>query len=190
MPMPAPCWLATHIVKSAFAYSWQRTELQDTSGEQKGSLAPKTRLATLFQYQVVRISSETYTPHYQHWHCSQETTGRWRPIGHLELAPLRQNADWVTGQVLGVVLKAKQRYYSWNTSCNEGIWAMTKQHRNEPYQGYYLDFALYGIDIENAEKKLDAAVRCCNYIADLIAVCSVQTYYLIVTDFLKVSRHL
>ena len=67
---------------------------------------------------------------------------------------------------------------------------MTKQHRHEPYRGYYLDFALYGIDIKNSEKKLDAAVRSCDYIANLIAVCSVQTYYLIVADFLKVSRHL
>lgn len=67
---------------------------------------------------------------------------------------------------------------------------MTRQHRNEPYRGNNLDFTLYGIDIEDAEKKLDAAVRSSDYIADLIAVCSVQTYYLEATDFLKVSRHL
>lgn len=67
---------------------------------------------------------------------------------------------------------------------------MTKQDRDEPYRGHYLDFALYGTDIKDAEKKLDAAVGSTDYIADLIAVCSVQTYHLIAADFLKVGRHL
>ena len=66
---------------------------------------------------------------------------------------------------------------------------MTEQRQNEPYRGYSLDFALYGVEIEDAEKKLDA-VRSSYYIADLIAICSVQSYYLIAADFLKISRHL
>lgn len=53
-----------------------------------------------------------------------------------------------------------------------------------------MDFALYGIDVEDAENELDTAVRGSNYVANLIAVRAVQPYYLIVCDLLKVSRHL
>ena len=41
------------------------------------------------------------------------------------------------------------------------------------YRRNSLDLALNGVDIKDAEEKLDAAVRSSDYIADLIAVCSV-----------------
>lgn len=40
-----------------------------------------------------------------------------------------------------------------------------------------MNFALYGIDIKDAEKKLDAVVCSSDYIANLIAICSIQSYY-------------
>lgn len=58
------------------------------------------------------------------------------------------------------------------------------------YRGNGLHFALYGVDIKDAEKELHAAVRSGDYIADLVAVCAIQPYYLIAADPLKVSRHL
>lgn len=58
------------------------------------------------------------------------------------------------------------------------------------YRGNGLHFALYGIDIKDAEKELHAAVRSGDYIADLIAVCAIQPYYLKAADLSEVSRHL
>ena len=58
------------------------------------------------------------------------------------------------------------------------------------YRGNGLNFALDGIDIKDAEEKLDSTSRSSDYIADLIAVCPVQPYHLIAADFLKVGRHL
>ena len=60
----------------------------------------------------------------------------------------------------------------------------------KPYRGYRLNLALYRIYIENAEKKLDVALRSSNYVAYLIAVCSVQSNYLISADSPKVLCHL
>lgn len=61
-----------------------------------------------------------------------------------------------------------------SVSCDLGsVHRGTKQYESMPYRSNGLDFALYGIDIKNTEKKLDAAVRSSDYIADLIAVCSV-----------------
>ena len=71
-----------------------------------------------------------------------------------------------------------------------GIFLGIKKQEKKAYRGYNFDFALYGIDVEDAEKKFDVAVRSSDYVADLIAVCSVQSYYLIAADFLKLSRHL
>ena len=53
------------------------------------------------------------------------------------------------------------------------VYVRTQQYESMPYRSNRLDFALYGIDIKDTEKKLDAAVRSSDYIADLIAVCSV-----------------
>lgn len=58
------------------------------------------------------------------------------------------------------------------------------------YRGNGLHFALYGIDIKDADKELHATVRSSDYIADLIAVCAIQPDHLIAADLLKVSRHL
>ncbi len=58
------------------------------------------------------------------------------------------------------------------------------------YRGDCFDLALYGTDIKDAEKKLDFAVSSSDYIANLIAVCSVQTYNFVAADLLKVSRDL
>ena len=59
-------------------------------------------------------------------------------------------------------------------SCDLGrvhVWA--EKYESMSYRSNGLDFALYGIDIKDTEKKLDAAVRSSDYIADLITVCSV-----------------
>ena len=59
-------------------------------------------------------------------------------------------------------------------SCDLGrLHVRTEKYESMPYRSNGLDFALYGIDIKDTEKKLDAAVRSSDYIADLITVCSV-----------------
>lgn len=59
-------------------------------------------------------------------------------------------------------------------SCDLGrLHVTTKEYESMPYRSNSLNFALYGIDIKDTEKKLDAAVRSSDYIADLITVCSV-----------------
>ena len=62
--------------------------------------------------------------------------------------------------------------------------------KKSPYRGDRLDFAFYRVYIEDAEEKLDTALGSSNHIANLIAVCSVQSNYLIAADFPKVHCHL
>ena len=67
--------------------------------------------------------------------------------------------------------------YVWLTkACSaiqEKVHARTQQHKNIPYRGNRLDFALYRIDIKDAKKKLDAVMCSSDYIADLVAVCPI-----------------